>query len=576
MTLLTSLPTLETYDLVVVGSGNGACAFLRQYLATNRNQRVLVLEEGRNFFDTSEITHQRNWTQSYAEGDIFLLHDAKTPDGLPILSGRACTMGGGGSINYTMIYESSAWLSQNFGHSEDYWNDRKQELADAFQLLDPHTDLTPVARHVQEKLLDHGYIPNRTNAGYIPEYQEGIGDLLHVFPTQFDEFGQRVHSGVSLVSWTANPQLDLLTEHRVIALQLEANPKGGQQCVGLTVVDRATGTQQTLTLGAGCRLLLCAGAGTPKLLLPHREALANPAIGKYVNDHILLPFGIYLLPKDLRPTAKDQYVSMFATSEQVYQRDDGQPAISVGNVDVFSGPLSVLDYLLSHLFLAFWVPNGLKQKMIRNPWVFLRLKRITRLVVLFFDRLLDLLWCLHHPDQLGHHRWNLITAIVKFSIVHEGEYEPDPSLSEPGVLLRCFEPGLNGERIDSQLAENFLTRQLSTVASLGNRPNQFFIALIRYFTRMPYKASQVHAYVEHYRLNNLLTEQHLSGGCLLGEALDPGLDDPALTGLVKGSENIFVADLSASPLPRVSPQMTAYLLGYHVAYQHGRSQRDSQ
>ena len=572
MTLLSSLPAVETYDLVVVGSGNGACAFLRQYLATNPDQRVLVLEEGRHFFDTSEITHQRNWTQAYAEGDIFLLHDAQTPDGLPILSGRACTMGGGGSINYTMIYESSAWLSQNFGHSEDYWNARKQELADAFQLLDPHTNLTPVARHVQEKLLDHGYVPNTTNAGYIPEYQEGVGDLLHVFPTQFDEFGQRVHSGVSLLSWTSNPQIDLIIEHRVIALQLEAKENGKQQCVSLTVVDRSTGTQHTLALGADCRLLLCAGAGTPKLLLPHRDVLANPAIGKHVNDHILLPFGIYLLPKGLEPTGKDQYVSMFATSEQVYQRDDGQPAISVSNVDVFSGPLSVLDYLVSHLFLAFWVPNGLKQKMIRNPWVFLRLKRITRLVVLFFDRLLDLLWCLHHPNQLGHHRWNLITAIVKFSIVRDGTYESDPSLSEPGILLRCFEPGVNGERLDSQLAETFLSRQLPTVASFGERPNRWIVLLIRILTRMPYRKQQVPGYVDHYRRHNLLTEQHLSGGCLFGEALDLGLDDPALTGLVKGSENIFVADLSAAPLPRVSPQMTAYLLGYHVAYQHGRRQ----
>jgi hypothetical protein len=428
-----------------------------------------------------------------------------------------------------------------------------------------------VARHVQEKLLAHGYVPNTTNAGYIPEYQEGIGDLLHVFPTQFDEFGQRVHSGVSLLSWTNNPQLDLLTEHRVVALQLEANQNGKQQCVALTVVDRATGAQHTLPLGPSSRLLLCAGAGTPKLLLPHRAVLANPAIGQHVNDHILLPFGIYLLPKDLQPTGKDQYVSMFATSEQAYIRDDGQPAVSVSNVDVFSGPLSVLDYLISHLFLAFWVPNGLKQKMIRNPWVFLRIKRITRLVVLFIDRLLDLLWCLHHPNQLGHHRWNLITAIVKFSIVRDGTYESDPSLSEPGIRLRCFEPGANGVRLDSQLAETFLSRQLPTVASFGERPNRWIVLLIRILTRMPYRKQQVPGYVDHYRRHNLLTEQHLSGGCLFGEALDLGLDDPGLTGLVKGSANIFVADLSAAPLPRVSPQMTAYLLGYHVAYQHGRA-----
>jgi hypothetical protein len=36
---------------------------------------------------------------------------------------------------------------------------------------------------------------------------------------------------------------------------------------------------------------------------------------------------------------------------------------------------------------------------------------------------------------------------------------------------------------------------------------------------------------------------------------------------VFGTSNVHVADLSAVPLPRVSPQMTAYLIGYHVSTQ---------
>jgi hypothetical protein len=117
-----------------------------------------------------------------------------------------------------MIDESSAWLAKPFGHSEAYWDGRKRELAEAFHLLDPNSQLTAVARHMRETLLTHGYQPNPSHAGLIPEYQDGKGDLLHLFPTQFDEFGQRVHSGVSLLSWSDNAQLDLLTEHRVTAL----------------------------------------------------------------------------------------------------------------------------------------------------------------------------------------------------------------------------------------------------------------------------------------------------------------------------------------------------------------------
>lgn len=50
--------------------------------------------------------------------------------------------------------------------------------------------------------------------------------------------------------------------------------------------------------------------------------------------------------------------------------------------------------------------------------------------------------------------------------------------------------------------------------------------------------------------------------------IDKGLTgDPSETGKVIGSDNIYVADLSAVPLPRCSTQMTAYLVGHHVGKQ---------
>lgn len=40
--------------------------------------------------------------------------------------------GGGGSINYTMIHESSTWLAEQLGaggaYTPDYWDTLKQEL----------------------------------------------------------------------------------------------------------------------------------------------------------------------------------------------------------------------------------------------------------------------------------------------------------------------------------------------------------------------------------------------------------------------------------------------------------------
>lgn len=73
-----------------------------------------------------------------------------------------------------------------------------------------------------------------------------------------------------------------------------------------------------------------------------------------------------------------------------------------------------------------------------------------------------------------------------------------------------------------------------------------------------------------------LLPQHLAGGCLLGQAAEDGSTGHERVGTVKGTSNVIVADLSACPLPRVSPQMTAYLLGYHVAAQRFGGRQEEQ
>ena len=42
-------------------------------------------------------------------------------------------MGGGGSINYTMIHESSSWLAKHLGFSVNYWNSLKKRLNAKFK-----------------------------------------------------------------------------------------------------------------------------------------------------------------------------------------------------------------------------------------------------------------------------------------------------------------------------------------------------------------------------------------------------------------------------------------------------------
>ncbi|WP_019503827.1 GMC oxidoreductase [Pleurocapsa sp. PCC 7319] len=364
-----------------------------------------------------------------------------------------------------------------------------------------------------------------------------------------------------------------MTQQRVTQLHLETR-HGGQRCTAITVFNLVEGELETYHLGPNTKLLLCAGAATPQLLYEHREKLDNMEIGEHVNDHILLPLGIYLLPDELQVTLKDQYVSLFATTEE-FSTDDGHGEPTICNFDFFSGQLDVLLYLVSHLFLAFWVPNWLKFWMIRNPRLFQCLKQVSRGLVSVFNSLDDLLWSIFHPSKMGKHQWNLISAIVKFNIAREGFYKPQsdtktPAKEEPKryeIILRCFEKASLEQDPDFRVAKTAITRQIPLMDSLGAKPHPFFQFLIRLLTRMPYKTQQVEDYIKHYSRYDLLTEQHLSGGCVFGQAIDLGQESSQDTGKVLGSENIYVADLSASPLPRVSPQMTAYLIGHHVATQ---------
>ena len=136
-------------------------------------------------------------------------------------------MGGGGSINFTMIHESSQRLADKIGYDEQYWDDSKDELNSKFKRPDPFVTRTPFAKYIGEKF--DGTHPlskkqkekqkrNRTDffqtaskedlRGGIPSLRDDFENFpgkeakqLYEFPNQLNEYGQRTNSGVSLVEW---------------------------------------------------------------------------------------------------------------------------------------------------------------------------------------------------------------------------------------------------------------------------------------------------------------------------------------------------------------------------------------
>ena len=555
----------EEFDLIVVGSGNGACGFLSECLKhVPMDYKILVLEEGHNFFFTSDITHQNGWSKSYANGDAFTLHNAVTPNGRSILSGRARTLGGGGSINYTMIHESSEWLVKQAGHDVAYWDECKKELNASFDRPDPLKEgyQTPFATFIADNAVKAGYAPpNRDDMIHnIPSLNESQSKQVTFFPTQFDMFGSRTNSGVSLVKWQ---QIKYRWNTTVTGLVMgEKTDSNEIACNGVQTRNHE-GVNVTYKVKKNTgKVILCGGSQSARILLNTEELAGNEKIGQRVNDHICMPLAIYFIHKDKASIvgATDNYESLFTemliehTNEG--QSDEGVTEKSVVGIDFFSGDVLRLVYLISSLYMCFLPFNGFKRLMGRYPIIYTYISNAIRMlltaiisVIVVLGRILPFL-----PTSI-----KVTTALIKFNASKEGYYERVGNK----IILRFFD-----DERDYEIAEEAINEKIAFLESNGIKPPFIIRFLLQFLTKTPYKRGrQVKQYVKHFAEKTLLSEQHLAGGCLLGDVVNKGLEDSAKTGIVFGTSNLFVADLSIVPLPRVSTQMTAYLMGHHVAKQ---------
>jgi len=593
--------TIE-YDIIVIGSGNGACGFLGevQKYAHNDELTILVLEEGMNFFNASDMTHQSGWSKTYSSSTMYKTHNTVTPDNRSILSGRACTLGGGGSINYTMMYDSSDWYVKNVGFGDlQYWNTCKQELGKALDRPDPFQQgyRTPFAEIIEENSIRVGGSTPPSPSDMIeniPSFDPKNPNKVYIFPTQFNQFGQRTHSSVSLVKWK---DVTLRWNSRVTGLVMEEDTdtdenKNGQNesdgsksksnstCTGVTVENTFTGgTPTTYKLKKGGRVILACGSQSPRLLL-NTDVLAskNEKIGQRINDHICMLGPLYLVNKKEHQQfvgLTDNYQSLFTVFTLPRKTDsDGGENYDVVNIDYFSGDLQDLIYLASSLFLSLLIPvNFVKRLWGRYPWMFTLLSntiRVILMVILYGCHgvmiLVDALTCSRYTtiaERLL--SMTITTSLVKFNASREGYYEKKKGSTK--IILKYFDTDDSHDYITANQA---FEASMDALAANGDDKFPFLIHwLIRILLQLPYKKGrQIKKYVQHFAQKTLLSEQHMAGGCIWGDVIDTGsTQDPSVTGKVFHSTNIHVADLSTCPLPRVSTQMSAYLMGHHVGKQ---------
>lgn len=203
-------------------------------------------------------------------------------------------MGGGGSINYTMVHESSKWLMEQMGHDIEYWDGLKAEINGKLKLSDPLTTQTKFAKFIQNKAMQEGDTtfgePRKDDLTFnVPsldddfqKYKSKEAKQLYVFPTQFNKFGQRTNSGVSIVDWN---RVSLRCETEVTGLHLDRIDDGSHSCTKVEARDLISNEKVSFLVKAGGRVVLASGSQSPRLLM-RAEELTNPKIGKRVNDHI--------------------------------------------------------------------------------------------------------------------------------------------------------------------------------------------------------------------------------------------------------------------------------------------------
>jgi hypothetical protein len=558
------------FDLIVVGSGNGACGFLaecQKYAPSG--YKILVLEEGENFFYISDVTHRNNWSKSYSSGRLFRLHNTRTTDGRPIISGRANAMGGGGSINYTMIHETSKWLAENIGLDSKYFDEVKCELNSKFHLPNVFSTKTRFGKLIEYKALQHGYkAPVKEDfIGQIPSLKDDPTKFstkdakqLYIFPTQFNEYGQRTRSGVSLVDWC---KINLKCNRKVEEIRMDKSTSS--TCEGVRVMNGKTNEEEYYSLKKGGRLVLACGSQSPRLLMRTPGVNKNENIGKRVNDHICMPLGLYIVPKNETAliTAEDVYEPVFTSSiiDTGTESNEKNPKKEVVFFDYFSGEVERLLFLASSLYLCYIPFNSLKRLMGKYPILFTFLSnsiRILLTVLVYFYKLLQGGLNVITGKPFSQSDIVITTSLAKFNSVTEGQYE----MEDDQITLKFFE-----DENDFKIAEKSIKDNLTFLTSTGKKPFFLFRLLIQLITRVPYEENDIKRYVKRFSERTLLSEQHLAGGCIFGDVIDKGIENSSDTGRVIGSENIHVADLSAVPLPRCSTQMTAYLVGHHVGKQ---------
>jgi hypothetical protein len=265
----------------------------------------------------------------------------------------------------------------------------KKELNASFDRPDPPKEgyQTPFATFIADNAEKAGYAPPNKDdmIQNIPSLNESQAKQVTFFPTQFDMFGSRTNSDVSLVKWQ---QIKYGWNTTVTGLVMDKKTDSNEiDCNGVqTRNHQGVNVTYNVKKNTG-KVILCGGSQSPRILLNMEELAGNEKIGQRVNDHICIPLATYFIHKDKASIvgATDNYESLFTETLFEHTTDDrsdeGVTEKSVVGIDFFSGDVLRLVYLISSLYMCFLPFNGFKRLMGRYPIIFTYLSNAIRMLL---------------------------------------------------------------------------------------------------------------------------------------------------------------------------------------------------
>jgi hypothetical protein len=212
---------------------------------------------------------------------------------------------------------------------------------------------------------------------HIPNQKDDSPKQFYQFPSQFNTFGQRTNSGVSIVDWEDDSlQLETGAGHWWKAwslMEIAARPSMSSSWMK---------KKERISVSRLMEKLFC------MLVLPlHdscwiRKSLSND---KYRDSKAC--FRPYCHASwNIRQAKRHSLVTQgclwsslcYSSTSQGWRTADESVVVSIV---FFTGKLEKLLYLTSHLFLAFLLPNYIKSCVWKKPWLFEVVKTVVRWVV---------------------------------------------------------------------------------------------------------------------------------------------------------------------------------------------------